>query len=55
MGPARNGRLNGPQLIDARIKELGEWRGETLAQVRALVKQVAPDVVEEWQWRGVPV
>ena len=44
-----------PQLIDARIKELGDWRGETLARVRALIKQAEPDVVEEWKWRGVPV
>ena len=43
------------QLIDARIAELGDWRGETLARVRALIKQVDPDVVEEWKWRGVPV
>ena len=43
------------QLIDRRIKELDDWRGETLAQVRALVKQADPDVVEEWKWRGVPV
>src|SRR6187431_928340 len=43
------------QLIDARIKELGDWRGETLARVRALIKQAEPDVVEEWKWRGVPV
>ena len=43
------------QQIDARIKELGDWRGETLAQIRALVKQAIPDVVEEWKWRGVPV
>jgi hypothetical protein len=43
------------QLIDARIKELGDWRGETLARVRALIKQVDPEVVEEWKWRGVPV
>ena len=43
------------QLIDARIKELGDWRGETLARVRSLVKQAAPEVVEEWKWRGVPV
>jgi hypothetical protein len=41
--------------IDARIKELGDWRGETLARIRALVKQAVPDVVEEWKWRGVPV
>ncbi len=42
------------QLIDARIKELGDWRGETLAQIRTLVKQADPEVVEEWKWRGVP-
>jgi hypothetical protein len=44
-----------PSQIDARIKELGDWRGETLARVRALVKEADPDVVEEWKWRGVPV
>jgi hypothetical protein len=43
------------QLIDARIKELGDWRGETLARIRTLIKQADPDVVEEWKWRGVPV
>jgi hypothetical protein len=43
------------QLIDARIKELGDWRGETLSRIRALIKQADPDVVEEWKWRGVPV
>ena len=43
------------QLIDARIRELGDWRGEMLALVRSLVKQADPDVVEEWKWRGVPV
>jgi hypothetical protein len=43
------------QLIDARIEELGDWRGETLAQIRALIKQADPEVVEEWKWRGVPV
>ena len=43
------------QLIDARIKELSDWRGETLARIRALIKQADPDVVEEWKWRGVPV
>jgi len=42
-------------LIDARIKELADWRGETLSRLRALVKQADPDVVEEWKWRGVPV
>src|SRR6188768_409577 len=43
------------QLIDARIRELADWRGETLARVRALIKQALPEVVEEWKWRGVPV
>ncbi|HEV7419853.1 MAG TPA: DUF1801 domain-containing protein [Mycobacterium sp.] len=43
------------QLIDARIKELGDWRGETLARIRKLIKQADPEVVEEWKWRGVPV
>ena len=43
------------RLIDARIAELGDWRGKTLARVRALIKQAEPDVVEEWKWRGVPV
>ena len=42
-------------LIDARIAELADWRGETLARVRALIKQADPDVVETWKWRGVPV
>jgi hypothetical protein len=43
------------QLIDGRIEELGDWRGETLARVRSLIKAADPDVVEEWKWRGVPV
>jgi hypothetical protein len=43
------------RLIDARIKELSDWRGETLARVRSLIKEACPDVVEEWKWRGVPV
>jgi hypothetical protein len=43
------------QLIDGRIAELGDWRGETLARLRALIKQAVPDVIEEWKWRGVPV
>jgi hypothetical protein len=43
------------RLIDARIEELDDWRGETLARVRTLVKQADPEVVEEWKWRGVPV
>ena len=43
------------RLIDARIEELGDWRGKTLAHVRALIKQADPEVIEEWKWRGVPV
>jgi len=43
------------QLIDARIKELGDWRGKMLSRLRAVVKDADPDVVEEWKWRGVPV
>ena len=43
------------QLIDARIKELRDWRGETLARIRILIKQADPEVIEEWKWRGVPV
>jgi hypothetical protein len=43
-----------PQLIDEKIEELGDWRGETLARVRALIHEADPDVVEEWKWRGVP-
>jgi hypothetical protein len=43
------------QLIDARIKELGDWRGKMLSRLRILIKQADPEVVEEWKWRGVPV
>ena len=43
------------QLIDARIKELGDWRGELLSRLRTLIKDADPEVVEEWKWRGVPV
>jgi len=43
------------QLIDARIEELGDWRGELLSRLRSLVKEADPEVVEEWKWRGVPV
>jgi hypothetical protein len=42
-------------MIDGRIKELGDWRGEMLARVRAIIKQADPEVIEEWKWRGVPV
>jgi hypothetical protein len=43
------------QLIDARVKELGDWRGKMLSRLRTLVKQADPEIVEEWKWRGVPV
>src|SRR5512136_2383827 len=43
------------RLIDARIKELGDWRGETLSRIRSLIREADPGVVEEWKWRGVPV
>jgi hypothetical protein len=43
------------QLIDARIEELGDWRGQMLSRLRALVKEADPEVIEEWKWRGVPV
>jgi len=49
------GGASAPQLIDARIEALGDWRGETLARIRALIKAADPEVVEEWKWRGVPV
>jgi len=49
------GEASPSRSIDARIKELGDWRGETLARVRALIKEACPDVVEAWKWRGVPV
>ena len=43
------------RLIDARIEELGDWRGETLSRLRTLIKEADPEVVEDWKWRGVPV
>jgi hypothetical protein len=43
------------KLIDGRIESLGDWRGKTLAKIRALIKAAAPDAIEEWKWRGVPV
>lgn len=49
------GAASPSQLIDARIKELGDWRGEMLARVRMLIRQADPEVVEEWKWREVPV
>lgn len=50
-----DGADSAPDLIDARTAELGNWRGEMLARVRAVIKRADPDVVEEWKWRGVPV
>ncbi len=49
------GKASPSQLIDARIAELGDWRGETLARVRSLIKDACPGAVEAWKWRGVPV
>ncbi|UWU95966.1 DUF1801 domain-containing protein [Bradyrhizobium sp. CB1015] len=49
------GTASPSKLIDGRIKELGDWRGEMLARIRGLIKQADPDVVEAWKWRGVPV
>jgi hypothetical protein len=51
----RKGGNAASQLIDARIKELSDWRGEMLARVRSLIRQADPEVIEEWKWRGVPV
>lgn len=52
--PTTDDALSPSQLIDSRIEELGDWRGDMLARVRALIHQAVPDVVEEWKWRGVP-
>jgi hypothetical protein len=52
-GSQKNGSPS--QLIDARIEELGDWRGEMLSRLRSLVKEADPEIVEEWKWRGVPV
>ncbi|WP_431204843.1 DUF1801 domain-containing protein [Bradyrhizobium betae] len=49
------GSASPAKMIDGRIKELGDWRGEMLTRIRDLIKQADPDVVEEWKWRGVPV
>jgi hypothetical protein len=55
-GPKKmKGGVSPSQLIDGRIKELGDWRGETLSRLRSLIKQAVPEVTEEWKWRGVPV
>jgi hypothetical protein len=53
---SESGKETSPsRMIDGRIKQLGDWRGEALARVRAVIKQADPEVVEEWKWRGVPV
>src|SRR5262249_12689778 len=52
---SRDENADASRLIDKRIEELADWRGETLARVRALIKEIDPEVVEEWKWRGVPV
>ena len=54
MAEVKSDGLSPSQLIDRRIEELGDWRGETLARIRALIVGFVPDVVEEWKWRGVP-
>jgi hypothetical protein len=53
--PKKTATGESPSVIDARIKELNDWRGKMLADVRALIKQADPEVIEEWKWRGVPV
>ena len=53
-GSAQDGK-SASELIDGRIKELGDWRGDTLARLRALIRQAAPEAIETWKWRGVPV
>jgi hypothetical protein len=56
MTPSGSQKSKSPsQLIDARIKELGDWRGKMLSRLRSLIKEADPEVVEEWKWRGVPV
>jgi hypothetical protein len=52
---AEAANVDATRLIDARIKELADWRGDVLARVRALIREADPEVVEEWKWRGVPV
>ena len=52
---ASGGGPSATQLIDARIRELGDWRGALLGRLRAIVREADPDVIEEWKWRGVPV
>ncbi len=56
MKDSGSGRVDSPsRLIDAKIKELGDWRGKTLAKVREIIREADPEIVEEWKWRGTPV
>ena len=55
INPSNADRVDASALIDARINDLGDWRGEMLSRIRALIKEVAPDATEEWKWRGTPV
>jgi hypothetical protein len=55
MGEGANEGKTPSEMIDERIRALGDWRGETLARLRALIKQADPEMIEEWKWRGVPV
>ncbi len=58
MGTKKNGSegtISAPRMIDARINELGDWRGEMLSRLRTLIKEADPEIIEEWKWRGVPV
>ncbi|WP_439616593.1 DUF1801 domain-containing protein [Shinella sp.] len=55
MDQAKSEKESPSRLIDKRIEELADWRGETLARLRAIIKKADPDIVEEWKWRGVPV
>src|SRR4051812_19773120 len=55
MTDATTGGPSASRLIDGRIAELGDWRGETLARARALIHEAVPNVLEDWKWRGVPV
>ncbi|MEO3434938.1 DUF1801 domain-containing protein [Inquilinus sp. CAU 1745] len=55
MSGSKDGEKTPSQLIDAKIGELGDWRGEMLARIRTLIKQADPEAIEEWKWRGVPV
>jgi hypothetical protein len=52
---SRSKPLSPSELIDARIAELGDWRGKTLSRIRTLIQEADPEVIEEWKWRGVPV